>query len=186
MAKRPGQFGDGDVAQARKQKTAEGEEESDTGMDVVSTQEHHLTEVQQELPSDPSTSQVESHVEFAVPGIRGSEMTVDRWTPAEHSSFDRERDFPPSSETYYDIVLPSILRWIAGQNNKQISWTDSERLIRGNGWLRDLLLARWEKHSFRDIRRLSERLLYTFRKIFITCFSTQKSYRLHQVHLSPP
>jgi hypothetical protein len=71
--KRPGQFGDNEVTLARKQKTAVSRDDQgeDTGMDVVSIQElEHHTEVQQELPSDPSTSQVESHDEFAVPEIR--------------------------------------------------------------------------------------------------------------------
>jgi len=54
----------------------ESEEESDMGMDVVPIQEHPRTEVQLGLPSDPSTSQVRSHVEFVVPGIDASEIAA--------------------------------------------------------------------------------------------------------------
>jgi hypothetical protein len=169
--KRPGQFSDGEVALARKQKTAEsrddeGEEESDTGMDVVSIQEHH-TEVQQGLSSDPSTSQVD---EFAIPEIRASEMIVDRWAPEEQSALDdiitKIFRLPTgANEQYQDFTLMSVLKLIAERNNKKISFEEAKVLIQNNGWLRKHLIACWEAKSFKDIRRLSECLLYTFFRV---------------------
>jgi len=169
MTKRRSQSGDCDVTHARKQKTVEsqddqGEEESDMGMDVVPIQGHPRTEIQLGLglPSDPSTSQVGSHDEISVSGIHAS---GDRWTPTEHSALDRGimKSFPfLSSKEYRHSVSPAILVKIAELNNNQISWEDAKGFIQGNKWLWDLLIACWEKGSFKDIRRLSECLLYTF------------------------
>jgi hypothetical protein len=169
MAKRPSQF-DGDVAQARRQKTAEtrdyqGEEESNMRMDVVPTQGHPHTEIQLGLSSsDPSTSQMKSHDESAVPGIHASEMVVDRWTLAEHSAFDRDIKgvFPWLSTAQDGQIMPCIIRSIALQNDQKMSLGDAEKLLQRNQWLRDPLIACREKGSYRDIRRLSECLLCTF------------------------
>jgi len=166
MTKRRSQSGDGDLTHARKQKTAESQDDQgDMGMDVVPIQEHPRTEIQLGLHSDPSTSQVGSHDEISVPGIHASDMVVDRWTPTEHSALDRDimESFPFfSSKVYRDSVSPAILLKIAERNNKQIFWDDANGLIQGNKWLWDLLIACWEKGSFKDIRHLSECLLYTF------------------------
>ena len=170
MAKRSSQF-DGDVAQARKQKTAEsrddqGEEESDMTMDVEPTQDPH-TEVQLGLSSsDPSTSQMKSRDESAVPGIHANKMVVDRLTPEEHSAFDQDINgvFPWLSTAHdgqYE-VLPSIIRSIALQNDQKMSLGDAEKLLQRNQWLRDSLIACREKGSYRDIRLLGDCLLCTF------------------------
>jgi hypothetical protein len=174
--KRPGQFSDNEATLARKQKTAEsrddeGKVESDMRMDAVSIQEHH-TEVQQELPPDQfgsliasnsSTSQVDG---LAVPEIRASEMVVDRWTTQQQADLDNliTSKYPlPEGQFQEEITLPGVLEYIAGQNNKDISLDEAMMLIQKNEWLRKRLIASWEENSFKDIRRLSECLLYTFR-----------------------
>ena len=168
MAKRPSQFGDDDGThwQARKQKIVESRdegEESDMGMDVGPIQDHPHTEVQLGASSpDPSTSWMESHDESAA---HASEMAVDRWTTAEHLAFDQKVNEVfsfLSSNRYSDEVLPNIIRRIAEQNDKKMSLGDADILFERNKWLRDPLIACREKGSFRDIRRLSECLLYTF------------------------
>jgi hypothetical protein len=191
--RRRDQFG-GDIAQSTAEwRTAEtqDDEESDMRMDIVPIQEHPRTEDQLGLPSDPSTSHVGSHAEtvgFAVPGLDASEMVVDRWTLPEHLAFDQRilEGFPLSSITELrDNVLPNILQEIAYQNNNEISVGDANGLIQSNKWLHDLLIPSREKGSFKDVRRLSECLLYS-EQSFVTCFSTQRPYNLDQVHLSPP
>jgi hypothetical protein len=129
-------------------------EESDMGMDVDTIQEHSSTE---ELASDPSTN-------FLVPGIYASEMVEDSWTLTDHLSFDREINdgFPLSVGRYRDNVLPNLLAAIADQNKKKLPLKEASELIKDYTWLRDLLIACRTKGSFRDIRRLSECLLYTF------------------------
>jgi hypothetical protein len=188
MTKQPSQSGDGNVTQARKQKTVESQdEEGNMEMDVVPIQGHPL-EFQLGSPPDPFTSQVGCHDEIFIPGIHASAMVVDRWTPTEHSAFDRDimECFPfSSSKAYCDNLAPNILKRTAKQNNKEIYWEDANGLIRGHKWLGDLLMACWEKGSFKNLRRLSQCLLRTFPvNIFPDLFSIQRSYR--QVHLSPP
>lgn len=85
-------------------------------------------------------------------------MVLDRWTPAEHSAFDRRINeglpFSPIEKSR-DLVLPNILTEIARLNNEELSLGDASELIQVK-WLRDLLIQCREKGSFRDVRRLSE------------------------------
>ena len=162
MSKRPSRTG-GYTEQAEVKQRVElrddGEQqESDVEMVAPSVQGPQGSDVQ--LGPPPSSSQVASDDDLAVPGQPRSKMKDNR-TLEDHASLNAIifNEFPSTNPATLCIRLEGGLRYIASQNGYDII---AMHMFEECDWLRDLLIDQWNNKSFMKVRRLGECPLYTF------------------------